>query len=111
DRQKVLDPGEDPVSHVFRWAERKLERLAAAGVSLDRVLFDPGIGFGKTPAQSLALLRGIDSFFSLPVRLLVGHSRKSFMTAWGAQPVSERDGFGVGASLHLAGRGVEALRV
>ncbi len=111
DRTRVLADDIDPVAHVFRWAERKLEQLERAGVNLDRILFDPGIGFGKTPAQSLALLRGIDAFFDLPVRLLVGHSRKSFMAAWGPQPVEERDGFGVGASLRLAAKGVEVLRV
>lgn len=111
DRARTIEPGLDPVREVLTWAERKLAELSAAGVSLDRVLFDPGIGFGKTPAQSLALLRGFDQFYSLPVRLLAGHSRKSFMAAWGSQPVEERDGFSIGASLHLAARGVEVLRV
>ena len=111
DRARTIQPELDPVKEVLAWAERKIEDLTAAGVSLDRVLFDPGIGFGKTPAQSLALLRGIDRFNSLPVRLLAGHSRKSFMAAWGSQPVAERDGFSIGASLHLAARGVEVLRV
>jgi 2-amino-4-hydroxy-6-hydroxymethyldihydropteridine diphosphokinase/dihydropteroate synthase len=111
DRNRVIASELDPVKEVLTWAVRKLEELDAAGVSLDRVLFDPGIGFGKTPAQSLALLRGFDRFYSLPVRLLAGHSRKSFMTAWGTQPVEERDGFSIGASLRLAARGAEVLRV
>lgn len=111
DRQLLLDPDCDPIAQLFRWAERKLEQLDRAGVGADRIFFDPGIGFGKFPAQSLAILRGIDAFFELPVRILVGHSRKSFMSTWGTQPTIERDGFGIGASLRLAGRGVEVLRV
>lgn len=110
-REHVLSESADPVGEVLGWAQEKLEALAKAGVDLQRVIFDPGIGFGKTPAQSLALLRGISAFYSLPVRLLVGHSRKSFMSAWGPQATEERDGFSVGASLRLAERGVEVLRV
>ncbi|MGZ3650289.1 MAG: dihydropteroate synthase [Bdellovibrionota bacterium] len=110
-REHVLSETADPVAEVLAWAEKKLETLAKAGIDLQRVIFDPGIGFGKTPAQSLALLRGISAFYALPVRLLAGHSRKSFMSAWGPQATEERDGFSIGASLRLAERGVEVLRV
>jgi 2-amino-4-hydroxy-6-hydroxymethyldihydropteridine diphosphokinase/dihydropteroate synthase len=102
---------EDPVLTVKRWAERKLERLEKIGVNLDRIFFDPGIGFGKTATQNQQLLHRIDEFLALPVRLLVGHSRKSFLNHWGERKPKERDGFGVGVSLRLAQRGVDALRV
>ena len=50
-----------------------------AGLRADRIVFDPGIGFGKNPLQSLELMRGIERFSGSGLRLLVGHSRKSFM--------------------------------
>jgi dihydropteroate synthase len=107
----VLDENIAPIIYLRRWAEEKLETLYRRGINLERVFFDPGIGFGKTAPQNLSILRGLEKLFDLPVRVLVGHSRKGFMAAWGSQPVNERDGYSVGVSLKLAGRGVEALRV
>jgi len=111
DRNVVLPSEGDPVAAVLTWAETQLERLEKTGISFDRILFDPGIGFGKTPEQSLAMIRRIDEFIKLPVRILVGHSRKSFMDTWAKRPAEARDGFGIGVSLHLASKGVDVLRV
>lgn len=66
---------------------------AAAGVSPDRLILDPGIGFGKTPEQSWATLRGLHRVLTLGPRVLVGTSRKRFLSlALGAdasEPASE----------------------
>ena len=70
---------EDPVAHLQDWLEKKLEIFEKNNIALDRIFFDPGIGFGKTPLQSLKILKDLKSFQSCPVRLLIGHSRKSFM--------------------------------
>ncbi|MGE0526649.1 MAG: dihydropteroate synthase [Bdellovibrionales bacterium] len=108
---KLHIDSEDPVSVVKAWAQSRLERLEAAGVGLERVLFDPGIGFGKTAIQSLALLQRIHEFQDLPVRLVVGHSRKSFMNLWGPRCADDREWESVAVSLRLAERGVDVLRV
>jgi len=101
----------DPVLAVKEWAVEKLTVLEAAGISMDRILFDPGVGFGKTAAQSLAIIQRIDEFFELPVRILVGHSRKSFLCGHVQRAPNDRDLETLGVSLRLADRGVDVLRV
>jgi 2-amino-4-hydroxy-6-hydroxymethyldihydropteridine diphosphokinase/dihydropteroate synthase len=110
DRSRTLPVDADPVAAVERWLERRLGEWRRAGLDLGRVIFDPGIGFGKTPLQSLQLLREIGRFARYGVRVLVGHSRKSFMHELAADR-AERDLFTIGASLHLCAQSVEILRV
>lgn len=110
DPQVVLSD-EDVMSVILEWASEKLQVLASAGVSLNRVFFDPGIGFGKTPSQSWALLRQMDRLLELPVRLLVGHSKKSFLKNGSQREAHERDFETLGVSLALAEKGVDVLRV
>ena len=70
-----------------------VERAEAAGISRDRILLDPGIGFGKNTRQNLLLLRHLDRLRSLGFPLLVGASRKSFIgAATGAPPQSRLGG-------------------
>jgi dihydropteroate synthase len=111
DLKAVIAPDLDVVEEVKSWAERKLGELAKAGVDLNRVILDPGVGFGKTPQQSITLLKRIDEFFDLPVRLLVGHSRKGFLRTWTDAQAPGRDPETLGVSLRLAERGVDILRV
>ncbi len=101
----------DPCTEVRNWALAKIDELCAAGISLERIIFDPGIGFGKTAQASLTLLKRIDQFLDLPVRVLVGHSRKSFLNQWGPRPVHDREYETLGVSLRLAERGVDIIRV
>jgi 2-amino-4-hydroxy-6-hydroxymethyldihydropteridine diphosphokinase/dihydropteroate synthase len=110
DRARTLPVDRDPVAEVARWLEQRLEEWQRAGLDLGRIVFDPGIGFGKNPLQSLRLLRGIERFERYGLRILVGHSRKSFMHGLTADPAG-RDLFTIGASLRLCARGVEILRV
>jgi 2-amino-4-hydroxy-6-hydroxymethyldihydropteridine diphosphokinase/dihydropteroate synthase len=107
----VLSAEQDPVQTVYDWALQKIELLTKNGITLDRIIFDPGIGFGKTPQQSLQLLQNCQKFYDLPVRLLIGHSRKSFMSLWSQRAATARDPDSIGASLRLAQKGVDILRV
>jgi len=104
---------ENLILELKAWAEQKIEELINSGVHLDRIIFDPGIGFGKTPMQSLAILRRVTEFFDLPVRVLIGHSRKSFLTHAKRTPLlaAERDPETLAISLRLADSGVDILRV
>jgi dihydropteroate synthase len=106
-----LPEGQDPVAVLRVWAERRLEEFTRAGISLDRLIFDPGFGFGKTPAQSLEISRRIRELLALPVRILAGHSRKSFLRAFGERAPRERDGQTLGLSFRFAREGVELIRV
>lgn len=111
DPTRVLSTQQDPVQTAYDWAVQKIEFLTQNGIALDRIIFDPGIGFGKTPQQSLQLLQNCQKFHDLPVRLLIGHSRKSFMRLWSNRAATARDPDSIGASLRLAQKGVDILRV
>jgi 2-amino-4-hydroxy-6-hydroxymethyldihydropteridine diphosphokinase/dihydropteroate synthase len=111
DKARVLPVDQDPTALVQRWLEERLGEWERSGLDLGRVLFDPGVGFGKNALQSLRLLRNIERFQAYDLRLLVGHSRKSFMHHVTAASRAERDLFTVGASLRLCARGVDVLRV
>jgi dihydropteroate synthase len=70
---------DDVVGEVFDFLARRLEDLQGLGIPADHVIVDPGIGFGKTAAHNLALLRRLREFTSLGRPLMVGTSRKSFL--------------------------------
>jgi 2-amino-4-hydroxy-6-hydroxymethyldihydropteridine diphosphokinase/dihydropteroate synthase len=111
DPQQHIPTFVDPVQEICHWLDVKLEELVRSGISLDRIIFDPGIGFGKTPHQSLSILRRFSEFQKYPVRLLVGHSRKSFMKSFSSSIARERDGESLGISLDLIKKGADILRV
>jgi 2-amino-4-hydroxy-6-hydroxymethyldihydropteridine diphosphokinase / dihydropteroate synthase len=111
DPAKTLPADADPVAEVERWLEQRLRTWSNAGLDLDRIVFDPGIGFGKNALQSLKLLRSAHRFRRHGVRTLIGHSRKSFMRTFAAGDNATRDLGTVGASLDLIERGVDILRV
>jgi 2-amino-4-hydroxy-6-hydroxymethyldihydropteridine diphosphokinase/dihydropteroate synthase len=111
DKTRVLPADQDPTALIERWLEERLTEWQRAGVDLARVLFDPGIGFGKNALQSLRVLRNVEQFHRFGLRLLVGHSRKSFMQQVTAASREDRDLFTLGASLYLCRAGVDVLRV
>ncbi len=88
-RERHLE-GDAPVrSQLEKWQEEKLKHFQRAGVQKEQLIFDPGIGFGKTAEQSWRLLRDASELSEFPV--LIGHSRKSFLTLLGMQDPRERD--------------------
>ncbi len=86
-------------------------RAAEAGVSEDQLIYDPGIGFGKTVGQNLALLRELDGLRALKRPILLGASRKSFISAVREAPPHERLGGSLAAAAWAAQLGVSILRV
>lgn len=111
DRAVVLPPEADPGVEVERWLGQRCEQWLDAGLDLGQVIFDPGIGFGKDALQSLALLRRCGQFKNHGLRLLVGHSRKSFLSSFSSEQPGARDLETIGASLALCEKGVDVLRV
>lgn len=111
DPKVTLDPGVDPVVELKKWAVSTLESCASAGLGPEKVILDPGIGFGKSAGQSLGLVKRFRELGQLRVRWLAGHSRKSFLQSLGPREVSEREGLSVGVSFHLAEAGADWLRV
>jgi len=108
-RREILPFDSSPIRTVYRWAEEKLEEYARAGVERDRVILDPGVGFGKTPFQSIQLLREVEQLHPLGCEILAGHSRKLNLLAPTA--AAERDLQTMGMSHSLFRKGVDYLRV
>lgn len=77
DKNVTLPDDADVMQTLIDWADAQKQRLETAGIDGARIIFDPGIGFGKTAAQSLHILENIRLFASLDMPLYVGHSRKS----------------------------------
>ena len=70
---------DDVVSEVAEFLRQRLEAVLGYGMAAENIAFDPGIGFGKTPAHNVALLRAMDRFADAGRPVLVGVSRKSFL--------------------------------
>jgi dihydropteroate synthase len=87
------------------------DRAVADGIPADRILIDPGLGFGKSPEQSLELLLHIGEFRSLGYPVVVGASRKSFL-GWllGTDDKSHRLEAGIAAAVVAAERGTALVR-
>jgi dihydropteroate synthase len=99
------------VAEVAAFLRQAARRAQAAGIRRDRILLDPGIGFGKTAAHNLALLRALPALRRLGYPLVVGVSRKSFIGAVTGAAVQDRLP-GTLACLSAARReGVEVVRV
>ncbi len=111
DKQRTLTAGENACAAVEAWLAERLDEWDAAGLDLDRVIFDPGVGFGKDALQSLGLLRSAGKFRRFGLRVLVGHSRKSFFGSLTGASAADRDLATLGASLALCAQGVDILRV
>jgi len=93
------------VTDVFDWLEARIAAVVAGGVDRTRIIVDPGIGFGKTLADNLALLNGLAMFHGLGCPILLGASRKRLIGALSNEaPVGDR----LAGSLALALKGVEA---
>jgi dihydropteroate synthase len=103
---------DDVVADVCRELEGRVAQALAAGIARDRIIVDPGFGFAKTPAQSLALLRGLPALAALGLPILVGVSRKGFLGVYGGAAEPLRRGPGsLAAALFAASRGAAILRV
>ena len=108
-KRKVLDHAyRDVAAEVAAFLAEKLELARAHGVAAEQLLVDPGPDFGKSPAQTVAALRGLPAVVALGRPVLLAVSRKDFVGALTGRPPRERlagtlaaIGFGVDAGAHL----------
>lgn len=101
----------DVVAEIHQYLHQRKMGLLAGGVELARICLDPGIGFGKTQAHNLELLRACDAFLDLDCPILIGHSRKGFVGEVIGDKRASRDAGTLGFSLALAARRIHILRV
>ncbi|MGF1550198.1 MAG: dihydropteroate synthase [Sphingomonadaceae bacterium] len=97
---------------VHDWLEERIEAAMAAGIDRERIIVDPGIGFGKTLAHNLALLNNLSLFHGLGCPLMLGASRKRMIGALSHEAsVDERLPGSLALALKGAGQGAQLLRV
>ncbi|HPB75990.1 MAG TPA: dihydropteroate synthase [Chromatiaceae bacterium] len=101
----------DPVAEVRAFLEERLADCAAAGIPHQRLLLDPGFGFGKTLEHNLALLAGLPALTALGLPLLVGLSRKSMIGALTGREVDGRLAGSLAAAVLAVERGARVIRV
>ena len=87
----VIPDDSSPIEIVGQWAEKSIERLLTLGFNQDSIIIDPGIGFGKCASQSLSLLQHVELLNKWGCKVLVGHSRKSFMASFSKAEAADRD--------------------
>lgn len=103
---------ENVLLDVFDFLKAKIAAAEAAGIARDRIMVDPGIGFGKTAAHNLALLQRLSLFHDLGVPILLGVSRKRFIGTIGQEELAERRMPGsVAVALAGVAQGVQMVRV
>ena len=104
-------PSGDVAANVLTGWEESLRIAADAGIARDRIVLDPGFGFGWTPEENLELVRRLDELAAAGQPLLLGPSRKSTLGLVLDAPVEERlEGTAAAVAIAVAG-GVEVVRV
>jgi dihydropteroate synthase len=101
----------DVVADVAGFLQQRLGALQALGVAAERVVLDPGIGFGKAPGHNWALMQRQRELLALGRPLLLGWSRKSSLGLLTGRPVGERLAASVAAALAAVQQGAAILRV
>jgi dihydropteroate synthase len=102
---------DDVLAEVAAYLAERIDALEQAGISRERIVIDPGIGFGKTAAHNLTILQNIDRFRAVGRPVLIGHSRKRFLGKLLGRPVDELLAGTIGVAIALAVEGVDILRV
>jgi dihydropteroate synthase len=101
----------DLLGEIRSYFESSISAAAQAGVSSEKIIVDPGIGFGKTLPHNLEILRGLESFKVLGKPIMVGVSRKSFLGKILNLPVDDRLEGSIAAAAYAVMRGANIVRV
>jgi dihydropteroate synthase len=101
----------DVVGEVVGYLRARCDALVAAGIDVERIALDPGIGFGKTHQHNLTLLANAHHFHELRCPLVVGPSRKGFIGKVLGDKTADRTAGTIGVALSLAAQGVQVIRV
>ncbi|MDE1972455.1 MAG: dihydropteroate synthase [Hyphomicrobiales bacterium] len=109
--RESADPAIDIVKDVSDFFRRSLDIAARAGIRRERIVLDPGIGFGKTPEQSLTSIARLDVWRQFGLPLLIGASRKRFIHSVTPSDPMERLGGSLAAHLFAIENGAAIVRV
>jgi dihydropteroate synthase len=102
----------DVVTDVFNWLEARVDAVVAAGVPREKILIDPGIGFGKSLTENLAIVNNLSLYHGIGCPILFGASRKRMIGALSNEaPVDARLGGSVYLAMKAVEQGAQILRV
>ncbi|WP_417590749.1 dihydropteroate synthase [Parasphingorhabdus sp.] len=100
------------VTDTLNWLEKRIADVVAAGFEREKIIIDPGLGFGKSLADNLALMNNIAMFHALGQPLLIGASRKRMIGALSKEaPVDKRLGGSIAFAHHAVQQGAQIVRV
>ena len=100
------------ILEVYDWLEARIEAAVAAGIARERIIVDPGFGFGKNVQHNLDLMNGLALLHGLGCPIMVGASRKRTIGALSNEaPADRRLGGSLAFALKAAEQGVQLLRV
>ena len=103
---------DDALVEVFLWLEERIAAAEAAGIARDRLLVDPGIGFGKSVAHNLELLNGLALLHGLGCPIVLGASRKRMISALSNEaPADQRLPGSIVLALKAVEQGAQIVRV
>ena len=102
---------DDVVAEVLLFFEERIASLTTRGVARERLIIDPGIGFGKTVSHNLSLLKHLHRLTALGLPVLLGHSRKRFLGELSGLAVQQRDPLTAVVSALSVREGVSIIRV
>jgi dihydropteroate synthase len=106
----TVDPTLDIITDMLAFFDRTLDIAAKAGISRNRIVLDPGIGFGKTPDQSMTALARLAALQTFGCAILVGASRKRFIASVVASEPHQRLGGSIAAHVVAAQNGAKIIR-
>jgi dihydropteroate synthase len=109
--RETADPSIDIIADVTEFFTRSLEIAAKAGIGPNQIVLDPGVGFGKTPEQSLACIARLEAWRGFNLPILVGASRKRFIDSIIRSEPMERLGGSLAAHLVAVEHGAAIIRV
>jgi dihydropteroate synthase len=109
--RETADAAIDIIADVLAFFSRSLEIAARAGIAHENIVLDPGIGFGKTPEQSMTCLARLAEFKRFGLPLMVGASRKRFINTVTPSTPAERIGGSIAAHLLAVQKGAAIVRV
>jgi dihydropteroate synthase len=109
--REAADPTIDIMADVKAFFARSLEIAARAGVARDQIVLDPGIGFGKTPQQSITMIARLSELRAFGLPLLMGLSRKRFIDSVSPSKPSERIGGSIAGNVLAVLGGADIVRV
>jgi dihydropteroate synthase len=109
--REQADPGADIMAEIKTFFARSLDIARRAGIAEHNIMLDPGIGFGKTPEQSMRAIARLGELREFGRPLVVGASRKRFIDTVSPSPPDRRIGGSIAAGLLAALNGADVLRV